>query len=107
MMGIAYVGRMQVVAKRTLKKFWELHADAEAPLNTWYGIVTKASWTTPQEVKAQFGTTVDFVSDNRAIFDIGGNKFRLVARIVYRFKAVQIKFVGTHKDYDKIDAETV
>ena len=58
-------------------------------------------------MKAMFGGTVDFVGDNRVIFDIGGNKYRLVAHLAYPFKRVLIKFVGTHKDYDKIDPEMV
>ena len=59
------------------------------------------------DVKQQFGTTVDFIGDNRIIFDIAGNKYRLVAHVSYRFKRVLIRFLGTHKDYDRIDPETV
>jgi mRNA interferase HigB len=58
-------------------------------------------------VKAQFGRTVDFVGDNRLIFDIGGNKYRLVVHVAYRFNRVLIKFVGTHKEYDRIDPESI
>ena len=68
----------------------------------------KAIWSKPNDVKEQFGSNVDFVGDNRAIFDIGGNKYRLVVRIVYApFYRVMVKFVGTHEEYDKIDPETV
>lgn len=98
---------MQVIAKRTLKQFWDAHPEAEAPLRTWHAIAERAAWTTPAEVKAQFGANVDFVGDNRAVFDIGGNKFRLVCHMAYPFKRVLIKFVGTHKQYDRIDVETV
>ena len=77
------------------------------PLRTWFAIVQKSSWSGPSDVKRQFGSAVDFVSDNRAIFDIGGNKYRLIVHVAYRFKRVLIKFVGTHKDYDRIDPETV
>jgi mRNA interferase HigB len=78
------------------------------PLSTWYRIVSKAVWSKPNDVKEQFGSNVDFVADNRAIFDIGGNKYRLVVRIVYApFYRVMVKFVGTHEEYDKIDPETV
>ena len=66
-----------------------------------------AEWRRPSDVKDAFGTTVDFLADNRLIFDIGGNKFRLVVRVSYRFKQVLIKFVGTHREYDAIDPETV
>ena len=96
---------MQIIALRTLRRFWEKQEpQAEKPLRTWYGIVAQADWTSPADVKAQFGATVDFVADNRLIFDIGGN--RLIVRVAYEFKAVQIKFIGTHSEYDKIDPET-
>ena len=98
---------MQVVSKRTLKQFWEENADAEVPLRTWHAIATKAEWETPQNVKDQCFTTIHFGSPTCVVFDIGANKFRLIVRIAYKFKAVQIKFVGTHKQYDKIDPETV
>ena len=98
---------MQIIAKRTLKQFWQRHPQAETPLKVWHAMVTKAEWSGPTDVKAQFGTTVDFVGDNRIIFDIGGNKYRLVVHVAYAFNRVLIKFVGTHKDYDKINAETV
>lgn len=70
-------------------------------------MVDKAQWSGPSDVKALFGRTVDFVGDNRVIFDIGDNKYRLVVHVAYRFKRVLIKFVGTHKDYDRIDPESV
>jgi mRNA interferase HigB len=97
---------MQVVSKRTLRLFWEKHPQAETPLRTWHAVVEKARWAGPQDVREQFGS-VDFVSDNRAIFNIGGNRFRLVAHVSYEFKAVLVKFVGTHAEYDEIDAATV
>lgn len=98
---------MQIIAKRTLRLFWEAHSAAEIPLRTWHSIVEKADWSGPADIKAQFGGSVDFVGDNRVIFDIGGNKFRLIVHVAYRFKRVLVKFVGSHKDYDKIDPETV
>ena len=98
---------MQVIARRTLREFWEREPHAEMLLRVWYALVTKASWAGPWDIKAQFGTTVDFVGDNRVIFDIGGNNYRLVVRVSYQFKQVLVKFVGTHADYDKIDPEAV
>jgi len=99
--------RMQIIALRTLKLFWAREPQAETPLRTWYAIVLKASWDNPADLKQQFGASVDFVADNRVIFEIGGNKYRLIVRVVYRFKAVQVKFVGTHTEYDKVDPVTV
>lgn len=98
---------MQVVAKSRLKKFWEREPRAEAPLRAWYGVVSKARWTGPADVKAAFGATVDFVGDNRVIFDIGGNKYRLIVHFAYSYNRALIKFGGTHKEYDKINPEAV
>ncbi len=83
------------------------HPQAEGPLNAWFHVVVQATWDAPADIKAQFGTTVDFVKYNRVIFDIWGNKYRLVVHVSYLYKRVLIKFIGTHKDYDKIDAGTV
>jgi mRNA interferase HigB len=98
---------VQIIAKRTLRQFWERQARAEVPLRAWYAIVDRAEWSRPADVKAMFGTTVDFVGDNRVIFDIGGNKYRLVVHVAYAYGRVLVKFVGTHAEYDRIDPETV
>jgi mRNA interferase HigB len=98
---------VRVITKRTLRDFWGRYPQAEVPLRTWYVIAARALWTGPADVKRQFGSGVDFVGDNRVIFNIGGNKYRLVAHIAYPYGRVLIKFVGTHKDYDSIDPETV
>ena len=98
---------MQVIAKRTLKLFRQKHPPAEGPLRSWHSVVARAEWKSPADVKTKFGRNVDFVGDNRAIFDIGGNKYRLIVHIAYRFKRVLIKFVGTHNEYDRIDPESV
>ncbi len=97
---------MQIIAKRTLRQFWERHPQAETPLKVWFAMVSKAEWSGPVDVRAMFGSA-DFVADNRVIFDIGGNKFRIVARVSYRFKRVLVKFIGTHREYDQINPEVV
>lgn len=98
---------MQVIAKRTLRQFWEKHPHAERVLKAWHAQVSAAEWAGPADVKALFGNSVDFVADNRAIFDIAGNKYRLIVHIAYRYRRVLVKFVGTHADYDRIDPKTV
>lgn len=98
---------MQIIAKKALRDFWAKHNQAEAPLTAWYVAVDKAEWKGPADIKAAFGATVDFVGDNRVFFDIGGNKYRLIVHVAYKFHRVLIKFVGTHKEYDKIDPEKV
>lgn len=98
---------MNVIAKRTLQEFWERYPHAEGPLSEWYAVASKATWSTPADIKEMFGRNVDFVQDNRVIFDLGGNKYRLVVHVAYKFKSALIKFVGTHEEYDKIDPGTV
>ncbi len=98
---------MRIIARRTLKAFWSVHNQAEAPLTAWYVAVSRADWRSPADVKVMFGTSVDFLGDNRVVFDIAGNKYRLVVHVAYPFRTVLVKFVGTHAEYDRIDAETV
>ncbi|MFA6265152.1 MAG: type II toxin-antitoxin system HigB family toxin [Pseudolabrys sp.] len=99
---------MQVLSLKTLREFWTRHPRAETPLRAWYKIVSAARWAKPNELKKAFGASVDFVGDSRVIFDIGGNKYRLVTRIAYDpYFRVMIKFVGTHEEYDKIDPEKI
>ena len=97
---------MQIIARRTLREFWEVHSPAEAPLRTWYVLVATAEWTGPSDVRAMFGSA-DFVGGNRVIFNLGGNKYLLIVHVAYAYKRVLVKFIGTHADYDKINAETV
>ncbi len=98
---------MNVIAKKTLQAFWKRYPHAGMPLGTWYQIVSKGNWHGPADLKRAFGNNVDFLGDNRAIFDIGGNKYRLVVHFSYEYRTALIKFVGTHAEYDGIDAETV
>jgi mRNA interferase HigB len=98
---------MQVIARRTLKEFWAKHPQAEGPIRAWLIIATKADWKNSAQVKLQFGTTVDFVGDNRVIFDLGGNKYRLIVHVSYAFGRLLIKFIGTHAESDRIKPETV
>jgi mRNA interferase HigB len=97
---------LQVLAKSALRRFREEHPQAEMPLKVWHAIVSKASWANFAELKATFGTA-DMIGDSRVIFNICGNKYRLVARISFAYGRVMVKFIGTHKDYDDIDPETV
>lgn len=98
---------MQIISRAALRDFWAKHPRAERPLSAWYKIVSKAAWSGPADVKAQFGSTVDFVADNRVIFDIGGNKYRIIVHAAYPYGRVLVKFVGTHAEYNDIDPETV
>jgi len=97
---------MNVIAKRTLQAFWILHPTTKAPLAAWYAHAKAADWKTPQDIRDDF-RSADFVADNRVIFNIGGGNYRLVVHVAYAFKAVLIKFVGTHREYDKLYPATV
>ena len=98
---------MRVIAKRTLVQFWQSgHGDAEQPLTAWHALAKAASWSHPKEIKAMFATA-SFLANNRVVFNIGGNKYRLVVKVEYELNAVYIRFIGSHADYDKIDASTI
>ncbi|MGO9361212.1 MAG: type II toxin-antitoxin system HigB family toxin [Xanthobacteraceae bacterium] len=99
---------MQVISKRKLREFWQQHPRAKTPLTSWLKVASKAAWTGPADIKRAFGANVDFVAGNRVMFDIGGNKYRLIAYVLYApYYRMLIKFVGTHADYDRINPETV
>lgn len=100
---------MRVIAKRTLREFWERHprnAAARTPLQDWHAQTAAADWTTPAEVKAQFGDA-SILRGGRVVFNIAGNKYRLVTKINYPYRVVYVRFVGTHEEYDQIDAKTI
>lgn len=98
---------MNVVSRATLRAFWRRRPQSRGPLEAWFADVRHAAWDGPAEVKTAFGGSVDFIADNRVIFDIAGNKHRLIVHISYSFKRVLVKFVGTHAEYDRIDPETI
>jgi mRNA interferase HigB len=101
--------QMRIISKSTLRRFWEEHprgAEARSPLNTWYAIVQRVVWKTPADVKRTFGDA-SVLKGGRMVFNIAGNKFRLVTSINYRRQAIYIRFVGTHAEYDDIEAETI
>jgi mRNA interferase HigB len=97
---------MRVITKRTLLDFWEKHPDALSPLSAWYAEAVKAQWSTPQDIKLQY-KTASFLGDNRVVFNVGGNKYRLIVKINYPYGTVYIRFIGTHAEYDKIKAEEI
>ncbi len=97
---------MRVYSKRILREFWERHHDSKQALSIWYGTVVQADWSEPAQIRERF-PDASFVGGNRVIFNIRGNRFRLVAWINYRWRAVYVKWIGTHADYDRIDVEQV
>ncbi|HRJ29063.1 MAG TPA: type II toxin-antitoxin system HigB family toxin [Cyclobacteriaceae bacterium] len=96
----------RILAKSTLKNFWEKHNGTEQYLKTWFDTVKKANWKSPKDVKATYGTA-SIIANNRVVFNIKGNSYRIVAKINYDRGWIFIRFIGTHKEYDKIDANTI
>lgn len=90
----------------TLRAFWERYPDAEQPLKAWYEEATSASWSQPSDIKAQY-RSASVLKNRRVVFNIKGNDYRLIVAIAYKLQIVFVKFVGTHKEYDAVDAETV
>ena len=97
---------MRVIAISTLKEFWARHPDADLPLTEWYTKVSNAHWKSCADIKNDFNS-VDYVGNQRYVFNIKGNHYRLVAAIKFIPELVYIRFVGTHADYDKIDASNI
>jgi mRNA interferase HigB len=97
---------MRIVALGTLRDFWLEHPDAEVPLRSWYALASRAQWSNPADVRTAY-RTASFIAGNRVVFDIGGNRFRLVVAVHYNRRALFIRFVGSHAEYDRIDVTTI
>lgn len=99
---------MRVIAKSTLVRFWSQAecADSKGALQNWYSDAMKASWKTPQNIKDQY-SSASICGNNRVVFNIAGNKYRLVVEMQYRAEIAWVKFVGTHARYDQINVESV
>jgi mRNA interferase HigB len=97
---------MRVIAISTLKKFWTRHPDSEQALKEWYIKTIRAGWNSFNDMRND-SNSVDYVNNQRYVFNIKGNEYRLVAAIKFTPKLVYIRFVGTHNEYDKIDASTI
>ena len=97
---------MRVIKKKTLIDFYSLHAETKADLEAWYGITIHSEWKTPNDVKNTFAKA-SIIGDNRVVFNICGNSYRLIVKIEYKIGWIYIRFLGTHKEYDKINAEEI
>lgn len=96
----------RIIAKKTLRLYWEKHANCEQHLKTWYETVRFANWHTPNDLKKVYASA-SILPNNRVIFNIKGNSYRLIVKFNYKRQWAFIRFIGTHAEYDKIDAETI
>jgi mRNA interferase HigB len=97
---------VRVIAKKTLIEYYEKNKEIKSPLEAWYDEAKNAAWKNPQEVREKYGSA-SIIGGNRVVFNIKGNKYRLVTKINYQMMIVYIRFIGTHKEYDKINAEEI
>lgn len=97
---------MRIIALSVLRAFWEKHPDAETPLRGWYAEAKRAQWKSPADIKAAY-RSASFLANNRVVFNIKGNDYRLVVAVRYVRAILFIRFVGTHEDYDRIDATEI
>lgn len=97
---------MRVISKKILREFWQKHADCEQQLKAWFQETNKAEWKNSMQIKKVY-PTASFLADNRVVFNIKGNNYRLILKINYDYQIVWIRFIGTHAEYDKIDASKI
>ncbi|MBA3899698.1 MAG: type II toxin-antitoxin system HigB family toxin [Bacteroidetes bacterium] len=98
---------MVVISKGILVEFGEKHPDSADALNRWYEICKKADWNSLNDVKTSFSKSVDFVGSDRYVFNIGGNKYRLVVMMFFNIRTMYIRFIGTHAEYNKVDCPNI
>ena len=96
---------MRIIAKKSLVKYWEKHPDTEQSLKAWYQEASAAKWAGPQDIKNQY-RNASIVGNNRVVFNIRGNTHRLIVAVAYKHGIIYIKFIGTHEEYDRVDART-
>ncbi len=108
MVNIIYICKkeLRVIAKKILRDFWEKHEDCEQQLKAWFREAQKAVWENPKQIKVEY-TSASILIDNRVVFNIKGNNYRLIVKINYEYEMVWIRFIGTHATYDKINANTI
>jgi mRNA interferase HigB len=97
---------VRIIAISTLRSFWESNKDAEEPLKAWYNEAKMADWATPHQVKSMHGNA-SVLGDNRIVFNIAGNKYRLIVKFNYPYRIGYVRFIGTHAEYDRVDVEEI
>ena len=97
---------MRIISKKTLREFWEKHQDSQNQITAWYHYAKRANWRKSSDIKEQF-RNVSIISSNRIVFNICGNKYRLVIKINFEAQLIFIRFIGTHKQYDEIEVKEI
>jgi len=97
---------MRIIAKGTLRDFWLGHADSEQALKSWYLEADKSNWLSPNDIKKEY-PSASILPNNRVVFNIKGNTYRLIVKINYSYQMLWIRFIGTHAEYDKVDATKI
>jgi mRNA interferase HigB len=97
---------VRIVSRAILNDYYRKHSETKSQLEAWYYEVKNSNWNSPIEIKERYGSA-SIIGDNRVVFNIKGNKYRLVVKINYKMKIVYLKFFGTHKEYNKINAEEI
>lgn len=100
---------MRIISRGTLRHFWEIHKDAAEPLKAWFREASAADWANPHAVKALYGSAsvTSVTGDNRIVFNVAGNKYRLIAKFNYDYQVGYVRFIGSHAEYDAISAEAI
>ena len=97
---------MRIIARSTLREFWQKYPDSEQSLKAWFYDVKSANWQSPSDIKNVYANA-SIIANNRVVFNIRGNRYRLIVHVRYDIGIVFIRFIGTHEDYDKIDSTTI
>ncbi len=106
LLGTLYITSVHVISQKKLRDYYNKHKETKSQLEAWYREAINADWNNPQKIKEKYASA-SIIRDNRVVFNIKGNKYRLVTKINYKMKNVYLRFFGTHKEYDKINAEEI
>jgi mRNA interferase HigB len=97
---------LRIIAKKILREFWEIHPDCEQQLKSWFKEINKAVWKNSNDIKSEY-PSASILINNRFVFNIKGNKYRLIVKINFEYEMVWVRFIGTHAQYDKINANNI
>ena len=97
---------MRVIAKKILRDFWAKHSDSEQQLKSWYQEANNAEWKSPNEIKTKY-SSASIINNDRIVFNIKGNNYRLIIKINFDYQIIWIRFIGTHSEYDRINVSEI